>query len=182
MNMEETALVKVNPSIDSAVAALHSRALWFQAAADELVIASDDDVTNAITDLSTIASIKKAIEDKRKEYTQPLNNHLKAINNAFKSFTEPILYADKLVRRKVLDYQAERDRQRQEAAPTLYHTDDGTTSKVSIRKWELVDFSQVPDEYKAIDAVKIGKVVRAGIPSIPGIRIWQEETLRVGTK
>ncbi|GAI82288.1 unnamed protein product, partial [marine sediment metagenome] len=68
------------------------------------------------------------------------------------------------------------------APPDRYHADNGTLGKVMVRKWELEDFSKVPDEYKTIDAVKIGKVVRAGIPSIPGIRIWQEATLRVDTK
>ncbi|GAI52734.1 unnamed protein product, partial [marine sediment metagenome] len=149
------------------------------------------------------------------EYTQPLNNHLKAINDVFKTFTDPILYADKLVRSKILAYRAELDRKRQEAEeierlkreaaereaaltgqpiiqpeptpviaapPDRYHADNGTLGKVMVRKWELEDFSKVPDEYKTIDAVKIGKVVRAGIPSIPGIRIWQEATLRVDTK
>lgn len=215
MDMEETALVKVDPLSDAAVASLHTEALQFQSAADQLLIASDDDVTSATTDLSVIAKLKKAIEDKRKEYTQPLNDYLKVINDTFKTFTEPVLYADKLVRRKILDYRAEIDRQRQEVKeiarlkaeaaereavltgqpiiqpePTLtiatppdkYHGDNGMLGKVMIRKWELEDFSKVPDEYKTIDSVKIGKVVRAGIPSIPGIRIWQEETLRIDTK
>ena len=137
---------------------------------------------------------------------------MKVVNDAFKGFTEPILYADKLIRRKILDYRAEIDRKRREcdeierlraeaaereaaltgqpiiqpeptpviaAPPNRYHADNGMLGKVTVRKWELEDFSRVPDEYKTIDSVKIGKVVRAGIPSIPGIRIWQEETLRV---
>lgn len=212
---EDTALVKVNPQTDAAIVTLHTQAIRFVDAADRLAIASDDDVTSATGDLTLIANLKRAIEDKRKEYTQPLNNHLKAINDVFKTFTDPILYADKLVRSKILAYRAELDRKRQEAeeierlkreaaereaaltgqpiiqpGPTLvippppdrYHADNGTLGKVMIRKWELEDFSKVPDEYKTIDAVKIGKVVRAGIPSIPGIRIWQEATLRVDTK
>jgi len=212
---EETALVKVNPLTDTAIAYLHTRALQFQEAADQLVIASDRDITNATADLSLIAELKRSIEDRRKDYTQPLNSYLKTINDAFKIFTEPVLYADKLVRSKILAYRAEIDRKRREAeeierlkreaaekeaaltgqpiiqpGPTLvipappgrYHADDGTLGKVMVRKWELEDFSKVPDEYKTIDSVKIGKVVRAGIPSIPGIRIWQEETLRVATK
>lgn len=212
---EDTALVKVNPLNDTAISYLHTRALEFQATADQLIIAHEADVTSATTDLSVIANLKKSIEDKRKEYIQPLNDYLKTINDAFKTFTEPILYADKVVRNKILAYRAELDRQQQEAieierlkreaaereaaltgqpiiqpeptpviatSPDRYHTDNGMLGKVTIRKWELEDFSKIPDEYKTIDSVKIGKVVRAGIPSIPGIRIWQEETLRIHTK
>ena len=210
--MEETALVKVNPLTDAAVASLQAQAQQLQSAADQLVIVCDADIITATGDLSVIAHLKTAIEDKRKEYTQPLNTYLKVVNDAFKGFTEPILYADKLIRRKILDYRAEIDRKRREcdeierlraeatareaaltgqpiiqpeptpviaAPPNRYHADNGMLGKVTVRKWELEDFSRVPDEYKTIDSVKIGKVVRAGIPSIPGIRIWQEETLRV---
>jgi len=57
--------------------------------------------------------------------------------------------------------------------------DIGTAGKTKIRKWEEKDFALVPDEYKMLDSSKIGKVVRAGIPSIPGIRIWEENSVRI---
>lgn len=67
-------------------------------------------------------------------------------------------------------------------APDRYRSEMGTLGKMMIRKWEVVDLALVPDEYKMIDSIKIGKVVRAGIPSIPGIKIWEEETLRVNAR
>ena len=51
--------------------------------------------------------------------------------------------------------------------------------KWEVIDWEVIDFDMVPNEYKAIDASKIGRVVRAGLHAIPGIRIWEEETLKV---
>jgi len=215
--MEElnTALVKVKPEADEAVIALHEQSLKLEQYATALVIANDGDVKSATNDLSIISGLKKAIEEKRKEYTQPINDHLKAVNEAFKAFVEPLTQADKITRTKILDYRAEQDRRRQEAeeiarleweaaerkaaltgepvvvpevveaapeAPDRYRAEMGTLGKMTLRKWEVVDLSLVPDEYKMVDATKIGKVVRAGIPSIPGIRIWEEETLRVNAK
>jgi len=46
----------------------------------------------------------------------------------------------------------------------------------------LADMSQVPEEYKIIDAAKITKVVKAGLRNIPGIRIYQDECSRVTTR
>jgi len=66
--------------------------------------------------------------------------------------------------------------------PKHYRAEAGTLGTMTVRKWKVEDFSQVPDEYKMVDAARIGKVVRAGIPSIPGITIWEEPTLRVTTK
>jgi len=66
--------------------------------------------------------------------------------------------------------------------PDHYRGELGTLGKAMIPKWEVKDFARVPDEYKIIDAAKVGKLVRAGLRSIPGIHIWEEESLRVTTR
>lgn len=58
-------------------------------------------------------------------------------------------------------------------------TDMGTTQTVKIRKYRLVDLSKVPAQYLMLNDSLVGKVVRAGIPEIPGIEIYEEESLRV---
>jgi len=109
-----TAVVKVKPEADEAVIALHEQSLKLEQYAVALVLTSDGDVKSATNDLSIISGLKKAIEDKRKEYTQPINDHLKAVNEAFKSFTEPLDRADRITRDKVLEYRQEQERIRQE--------------------------------------------------------------------
>ncbi|MBA7663069.1 hypothetical protein ES703_71107 [subsurface metagenome] len=64
-------------------------------------------------------------------------------------------------------------------APKRVETDIGSVGQRMIRKWELVDMAQVPEEYKILDSAKITKVVKAGIPSIPGIRIYEEPIITV---
>ena len=46
-------------------------------------------------------------------------------------------------------------------------------------KFEIVDASKVPDQYKTVDEKKIGGVVRAlkGDTDIPGVRVWEESTM-----
>jgi hypothetical protein len=61
-------------------------------------------------------------------------------------------------------------------------TNMGTVSTAKVWKWELVDMSQVPEEYKIIDAAKITKVVKAGLRNIPGVRIYCDETIRVAAR
>lgn len=67
-------------------------------------------------------------------------------------------------------------------APKKVYSEVGASTTIMVRKWEVVDKSQVPDEYKTIDVGRVTRVVKAGIPSIPGIRIWEEPTLRVDSK
>ncbi len=66
--------------------------------------------------------------------------------------------------------------------PAHVHTDVGTLGTAKIRKFEVIDFNLLPNAYKMVDATKLGKVVRAGLDNIPGVRIWTEESLRVSTR
>jgi len=65
--------------------------------------------------------------------------------------------------------------------PTRVFSDLGTSGIVTARKWEVVDFTTLPDKYKEPNTVLIGKIIRAG-GDIAGIRTWEEQTLRVTTK
>ena len=62
------------------------------------------------------------------------------------------------------------------------NTDIGSLGTMKIKKWEVVNIKEVPVEYLRVDEVAIGKLVRAGIKNINGIRIWEEEVLKVNSK
>jgi hypothetical protein len=210
------AIIKVNPYGDVAVLQLVSEGNRLRDYAAARVILTDVDVASATDDLSLLARLKRSLEDKRKEYTGPVNDHLKAINEAFKVVGAPFEEADRITRTKVLAYRAEQERKRREteeinrlrleaaqreaamnqgeiteavvvletpaAPPAHVRTDSGTLGTSMVWKFEVTDFQALPDEYKMVDSVKLGKVVRAGLHNIAGVRIWEEETLRVTAK
>lgn len=111
---DQTAIVRVNPEQDIGVRAYSFQALRLQEYAEQRVIATVDDLKPATDDLSVIAKVKKAFEEKRKEYVKPLQEHVQEINDAFKKLMEPILAADKITRDKILTFQQEQARIRQE--------------------------------------------------------------------
>lgn len=209
-----TALIRVQPDADEAILKLHAEALGLETYAKTRVIVNDQDVKNAMDDLSLIAKLTKALEDKRKEYTGPINAHLKAISDTFKLFSGPIERANAITRAKILDYRKEQERFRLEqerinqlrleaaraemelkgevteptqiievapVIPAHYRTEMGTLGTAKIWKFEVVDFALLPNDYKVADMVKIRKVVAAGA-TIPGVKAWQDESLRITTK
>lgn len=212
MAEEITALVNA-PGADIEIVNYYNEAIKLQEYAEKRVIRSLDDVKLATNDLSVISRLKKAMEEKRKEYVLPLQNQVTAINDTYKTLMQPIEAADLTTRNKILAYQKEQERIRREQeeinrlrmeaaqkeaalhkgeitesvnlvevipeAPKRVSTDMGILGKATIWKFEVIDFASVPDEYKIVDTAKVGKVVRAGLRSIPGIRIYPEETLRV---
>lgn len=208
----ETAVVNVKPDLDTKVQAFYQESLKLRDYALERVVSSLEETKDATNDLSMIAKLKKAMEEKRKEYVKPLQDHVKEINDAFKTLMQPIEEADRITRDKILAYQkiladqkAEEERinamrleaaraemelkgeltepvdlvEVSEGAPKRVRTDMGTVGQRMIRKWELEDMALVPEEYKMLDSAKITKVVKAGIPSIPGIRIYEEAIIAV---
>ena len=192
----------------------------FQEQVDKLLVYSqarvvicDDDAKGATDDLSMMVSLKKNIEERRKEYVGPLNDKVKVINNLFKTITEPLEQADQITRKQVLDYRAEQERQRREAEAINQAKQDiakremelngeispdtnttpvevpqapakvvrgalGSAGTAKVWKWQVEDFAKIPDQFKTTDDKKILKAVQGG-QAIPGIKAWQEESLRV---
>ncbi len=68
--------------------------------------------------------------------------------------------------------------------PAHVRTESGTLGTAKIWKFEVTDFTLLPNEYKLADEVKIGKVVRAtkGSIAIPGVKIWPEDILKINAK
>jgi len=206
---ELTAVVKIAPEEDKAVIAIHEKSLRLEHYAKVLVLSSVDDVKRATNDLSIITGLKKAIEEKRREYTQPINEHLKAVNEAFKTLTEPLINANKLTKDKMLAYDAEvtRKRQEQEAinrkrqeaadmeaklkgevtepvnlvevtplASKSVSTDMGTVSKTDCWKYEVIDFTLLPNEFKLPDTVMLNSIAKKyhNLKEIPGVRFFND--------
>ncbi len=207
----EAVLVNIRPSEDTRVQALYNESLTMLDDAKAREIMGDDGARIAADFLNVIAGLKKRIEAARKEYVDPLNNHLFDVNAAFKTFMAPLLEADEITRGKVMAYRKKLEDQRLEQerinrlreeaaqaemklkgeltepgalvevlpeAPTQYRGVMADLGTVKTWKFEVVDFGLLPEEYKMIDSARVKKIIQAG-GTIPGVRAWQEESLRV---
>ncbi len=210
-----TALVKVNPEVDIQVLLFLAESNKLRDYAEARVITTAEDLKPATDDLSIIAKLKKAMEEKRKEYVKPLQDHVKAVNDTFKKMMEPIEIADQVTRGKILAFQFKqkliREEQekinalRVEAAKKEMELKGELTESVNLVEvipevakrttsdlgsatmkdnwtFQVIDFALLPDEYKMPDAVKIGKVVRAGLHTIPGVKIENKPIIAVNTR
>ena len=183
--------------------------------AESRIIKTPDDMKLANDDLTIIARLKKAMEERRKELVKPLKDEQDRINADYKSLMAPVLDADRITRDKMLGFNAEQERIRREQEeinrkrieaaeaemklkgemteplnlvevvpepPRRVSTEMGTSGTIKVRKWRLVDIAKVPPEFLLVDAGKVTKLVKAGIGSIAGIEIYEEDTLRVNTR
>lgn len=107
MSETDIAVIRISPATDPAVIEFADRARKLQNYAEKRQVLTDEDVKYATDDLSLLAGLKKNIEATRKEYVGPINDHLKAVNAAFKTITDPLDAADKNNRDKILAYKLE---------------------------------------------------------------------------
>jgi hypothetical protein len=71
-----------------------------------------------------------------------------------------------------------------EAPAPVRHVSTGSGSISEVKApstWELENWDLVPNQYKLLDTVRIGQIVRAG-GSIPGIKVITHTTIRTTTK
>ncbi len=107
-------LVKTIPETDTQVMAFYEQALGLQKWAETRVISTLEDMKPANDDLVIIRRLKKAMEERRKSYLQPFQDHIKETNDAFKKLMEPVERADKITGDKMLAFNAEQGRIRRE--------------------------------------------------------------------
>ena len=171
--------------------------------AESLVIDSNESAEGSAELLKEIKIQLNNAEDTRKSFTQPLNESLRNINEAFKKATEPLTKAESIIKNKILTWRREENEriQREEArrqklqmahyskghnVNPLVQMDRvqkvGATSTKKVWRWELKSFKDLPDEFKMTNDVAINQAIREGKREIKGLRVYEDEVLAVSTK
>ena len=97
-----------------------------QSSAEELMkrartqaVASPEDAQQATEIAARLSVALKFLEEERKSMTGPINDGLKEINSRFKSITGPLETELACLKKKILAYNQEQERQRREEAARL---------------------------------------------------------------
>ena len=193
------ALVRIDPGADAVIIALGTEILRINRYAQITQVIDQDTARSATNDLGMVANLKKAIEEKRRNYKAPLLEYAKRIDAAFVFITSPLEAADKTLRQKLIDYnqKIEAERQRiidinrlKEQAAFLEAEaaqDSGQEAPPQPKLERIPDIA--PEHFRAdigavgitttIDREKVDQAVAKGCKDIPGIYIWFEPKWKV---
>lgn len=111
----QTAMIVINPGQDLRVTALYQEGCRLYEFAEARIIKNNEDMKPATDDQAIVTQTRKAIEEIRKGYANPIRGHLDAVNAAFKEFTDPLVKADTINRQKMTAYLVEVKRKAAEA-------------------------------------------------------------------
>ena len=93
-------IVRARPDLDEVAAILGDQARRAAVYAGTLTIETLEDQKRVVRDLGAIAGLKKRLEAKRLEFTDPLTKLGRQINDWFKDITIPLKEADDILREK----------------------------------------------------------------------------------
>jgi len=172
--------------------------------AEQLEILNQETRETAVTILGELKKVKSLVNDRKLFYTKPLKQMMTDYNTMANNFLEPIKKADQLIRGKLIKYddyledlkrkeeeklKKKTEKAIQENKPLPVAKPIDTTKKVKsenntftvtkVRKFEITDEMELPRQFLTPDLKKIGKLVKAGIEEIPGVRIWTEKSSMV---
>jgi len=102
----EATEIKLSPHQEELISQVNRATVW------------DDESLARATDLAKFIRVAlKNAEEERKKIANPINQGLKALNDRFKRFTLPLMSAQKILDKKIIEFQeTERVRLQQEAA------------------------------------------------------------------
>lgn len=143
--------------------------------------------------MAIISKAKKVIEAERKDIVGPINDSVKKINAKYKPIMERAEAIESYLKREINMYvaklqqeadarakQAEKDIEGGERVSVATRKFDNTTEKlekIPTRTYyitKVVDFSQVPDDFKMLDESKAEAANKAGI-KVAGLEFSTEE-------
>ncbi len=106
-------ILNIAPARDGAIQSLYRESLTLRVVAESRQIKTADDMKLATDDAALISKLKKALEEQRKKYVNPIRENLDAVNATFKEFTAPLDGADRINREKMGAFNKEQERIRQ---------------------------------------------------------------------
>ena len=188
---ESTAIT--SPKTEEKAIAVAQRAIADISPAMDIKVNSEPTMKRAGEYMTVIGNAKKAIEAERTGIVKPINDSVKRINSLFKPMMERAEQIESYLRKELNIYiaklTAEADARAKEASENI---DDGERVATSVKKFEnttkkldqipthtvyyteIIDFKQVPDEYKMLDEKKAQAANKAGI-EVPGLKLTQKQ-------
>lgn len=162
--------------LSTEVTKIETELLPIARAAEKYSIVDQESLEHGIDFLGKVKEAYDRVERTRKFFTGPLLALKKTYDERFTPTLLELERAEKTLKGKLTEYRLTLPENAPAAKTT--RTSDAKATFVKVRRFRITDEAAVPKEYLCVDLKKIGKVVDAGLSSIPGVEIYEEEQVR----
>lgn len=185
------------------IAVVKQQATKALTAANDLVIASQEDMTAATDVLSKIKTVGKMIKERKEAITRPMMESLNSVRDLFKPIETNHADAERIIKGKMLNYQdavEKKDREererlaarvekgtmkpetavaKMEAMPEVQASTQGKVGAIAFRtvkKYRVVDEAKLSREYLMPNMAKINEALKAG-KTVEGVEAYEEKVV-----
>lgn len=116
--------------------------------ANDISIETADDLAAATDVLSAVKAAGKVVKARKEEITKPLNEALKSARAMFKPLEDDLSTGERIIKDKMLDYENEIERKRQEEAAKLEQRVEKGTMRVDTAMRKMDDLETVGSQVK----------------------------------
>ena len=175
-------IAKVNQHIEAAT----TDKICSVPAANAMAIDNDEAVIQITDTLGHMNEFRKEQEKDRKKFTKPLNDVVKLINDRFKSMMKPVSEADGILRKKLGDYQTEKERIRREEEERLQkeqaqkEKEEQEKKKEETKKDVETAFPDAPESEKVEVARELTPDVSKMTPKVETKKKYEGTTTKMG--
>jgi len=166
-------IVRTCPENDPRVLELYEEGKRLLALAEERLIFDRVEQGRAADDMAVIRNLRRALEDRRKEYVAPLRAHLDAFNKAFKEFVGPLELADSILTQKMKNYNAAVEEHRRKAEET-----NRKAMEVAREQAEQSGTGEFSVDITPVEAPASARVVRTGLTTGSMRDNWKAEVVK----
>lgn len=170
-----------------------------EAVASEYAIECDEDAQAAAEALGEIQAKLRVVKDEYEKVKKPVRMTAKAIDDLFRKIRTPLEkskeYIAAALKRYELNRQAEQAKLLEEASEALEDGDHEEAQglivqaqakdekladnlrKRAVRKYRILDFAELPDEFKLEDSAKLNALAKSGSNPPPGVEFYDDITV-----
>ncbi len=166
-------------------------------------IGSQDEAEEALSFAVEAKTLFKKIEGLRKEITDPARKFITKVNDSARVFTEKLEKVEEILKAKIDAWKKKKEEEQRKAqaeaevfaqamdlsvvpyveeAPKTIRSDGGMSYEKMEWKFDVEDLSKVPMHLLTIDEEKVKTMLRAGVRTIPGLKIYSETKTVIRTR
>jgi len=178
--------------------------------AQAITVYDQASLVNATDFISRVVGCRRALDDQRRSYTDPLRQKIEEINDRYRWFIGGMDEARGLLEPKIIAYQQEQEKEAEiaqrealerarketeetgiiaplaaeemQAPGNVVRADAGKVVGRHTPSYKIIDPELVPKGYWMINEKAIAAAVRGGVRAIPGVEIFSVDKLAVTLK
>lgn len=150
--------------------------------AEGFEISDEENARQALSMSLQARKLKKALEETRTKIIRPHLDFQRAVNDFAKKYTKTLEDIEDRLKGKLQIWLEAQKTFEPNFSDMALEVEDGKLTQKAEWDFAIEDFDKIPPSYLKVDEKKIKQAIKMGIREIPGIKIFEKNTVTMRVK